>query len=94
MARSKSAGAWKHKNTIQCSKGYKWVRKGRRALLMRMNNNTGVTVECTCSLSGGCDIVVDQDDGTKIACVNRDCEGVCSWRFHIPGIPRIPPIRF
>jgi len=86
---------WKRLKAISCSKGYRFIKRGRRVMLLRKNTGTGISFECTCSgAEGGCSVVIDQDDGRKIACVNDDCTGACAWRVRIPGIPRIPPIRF
>lgn len=85
MAR-KTATTVRKAKTLRCIKGYEFKKVGRNRVALMRNNNAGVTINCECSLSGGCKLTIDPLDPQTISCLNSGCTGTCGWIIQIPGL--------
>ena len=85
MAR-KTATKGRQGKTLRCIKGYEFKKVGRNRVALMRNNNVGVTINCECSLSGGCKLTIDPQDPQTISCLNSGCTGTCGWIIQIPGL--------
>ena len=80
------------KPVLKAGRGYKFVRKGRGAMLRRKTGagagGAGVSFSCSCHTSGApgkCKVVIEPD-GSTIGCEKDTCGGVCKWSVDIPGM--------
>ena len=86
---TKRAGAGrrpKRAAKLRCGRGYTFERVGRNQIALMRNNQVGVTIDCSCSASGGCKITIDPQDPQTVSCLESGCTGSCGWVINVPGL--------